>query len=270
MDCQAGVSYHMLPIFYSAFSVLLFCILIDAALSCVRPARRGKNLTLIRSIKKWRPLLNRVKTHVIVCFIQRASEIQSAPCTGDSTDSSDNETDSALASDSLNVSRAKSVSVSDRLLRRGSARKKVLKTCAQYTTHNLKSVRWFQIVYINYTSRNYNWQWKGYGDSASPDSKIGEGGWGQTHHVQYVFHLFQESLQKTGYLSKLGGRIKNWKRRWFVLSENKLSYFKTEVNFLDIHVWVERELGGFSAPLECQQWQIHLASKQTHRNIILF
>ncbi|XP_028409734.1 pleckstrin homology domain-containing family H member 2-like [Dendronephthya gigantea] len=107
----------------------------------------------------------------------RASEIQNRPCTGDSTDSSDNETDSGLeSSDSLNVSRAKSVSVSDRLLRRGSARRKVLKTCAQYTTQNLKS----------------------------------------------------ESLQKTGYLSKLGGRIKNWKRRWFVLSENKLSYYKTE------------------------------------------
>jgi hypothetical protein len=87
---------------------------------------------------------NYVNVRIIwLIFIQRASEIQSGPCTGDSTDSSDNETDSALESDSPTVSRAKSVSVSDRLLRRGSAKKKVLKTCAQYTTHNLKSVRWF-------------------------------------------------------------------------------------------------------------------------------
>ncbi|EDO43015.1 predicted protein, partial [Nematostella vectensis] len=32
---------------------------------------------------------------------------------------------------------------------------------------------------------------------------------------------------KEGYLTKLGGRIKNWKKRWFVLQDGKLYYFKT-------------------------------------------
>ncbi|XP_048586759.1 pleckstrin homology domain-containing family H member 1 isoform X2 [Nematostella vectensis] len=33
--------------------------------------------------------------------------------------------------------------------------------------------------------------------------------------------------RKEGYLTKLGGRIKNWKKRWFVLQDGKLYYFKT-------------------------------------------
>ena len=73
-------------------------------------------------------------------LVQRASEILDRPCTGDSTDSSDNDNDPSIDCDSSSVSRVKSISVSDRILRRGSTRKKVLKTCAQYTTHNLKSV----------------------------------------------------------------------------------------------------------------------------------
>lgn len=73
-------------------------------------------------------------------LLQRASEIQSIPCTGESTDSSDNEGESTTDSEQTVVRRVKNVSVGDRLLRRGSSRKKVLKTCAQYTTHNLNSV----------------------------------------------------------------------------------------------------------------------------------
>ncbi|CAH3122183.1 unnamed protein product [Porites lobata] len=34
--------------------------------------------------------------------------------------------------------------------------------------------------------------------------------------------------KKEGYLTKLGGRVKNWKRRWFVLRDGKLYYYKTE------------------------------------------
>ncbi|XP_066913817.1 pleckstrin homology domain-containing family H member 1-like isoform X2 [Clytia hemisphaerica] len=40
-------------------------------------------------------------------------------------------------------------------------------------------------------------------------------------------NMRSETLEKAGWLVKLGGRIKNWKRRWFVLSEGKLSYYKS-------------------------------------------
>jgi hypothetical protein len=36
------------------------------------------------------------------------------------------------------------------------------------------------------------------------------------------------NAEKKGYLTKQGGRIKTWKRRWFVLTNNCLYYFKTK------------------------------------------
>ncbi|XP_031572263.1 pleckstrin homology domain-containing family H member 1-like isoform X2 [Actinia tenebrosa] len=39
--------------------------------------------------------------------------------------------------------------------------------------------------------------------------------------------LKKEDQRKEGYLTKLGGRIKNWKKRWFVLEDGKLYYYKT-------------------------------------------
>jgi len=40
-------------------------------------------------------------------------------------------------------------------------------------------------------------------------------------------NMREETLEKAGWLVKLGGRVKNWKRRWFTLSEGKLNYFKS-------------------------------------------
>jgi hypothetical protein len=34
------------------------------------------------------------------------------------------------------------------------------------------------------------------------------------------------ALEKSGYLTKQGHRVKNWKRRWWVLKNGSLSYFK--------------------------------------------
>jgi PH domain len=38
---------------------------------------------------------------------------------------------------------------------------------------------------------------------------------------------FTES-ERSGYLVKQGGKIKTWKKRWFVLSDSVLYYYKTE------------------------------------------
>ncbi|CAN8023226.1 unnamed protein product, partial [Ixodes persulcatus] len=37
-----------------------------------------------------------------------------------------------------------------------------------------------------------------------------------------------ESLEKSGYLTKLGGKLKTWKRRWFVLKNGALRYYKSQ------------------------------------------
>lgn len=38
----------------------------------------------------------------------------------------------------------------------------------------------------------------------------------------------KESLEKSGYLTKLGGKLKTWKRRWFVLKNGALRYYKSQ------------------------------------------
>ncbi len=41
----------------------------------------------------------------------------------------------------------------------------------------------------------------------------------------------EKTLEKSGYLTKLGGKIKSWKRRYFVLKNGTLSYWKSQVKF---------------------------------------
>ncbi len=38
----------------------------------------------------------------------------------------------------------------------------------------------------------------------------------------------EKALEKSGYLSKLGGRIKTWRKRYFVLKNGTLSYWKSQ------------------------------------------
>lgn len=49
------------------------------------------------------------------------------------------------------------------------------------------------------------------------------------------FYLFQDSLEKYGFLSKLGGKLKIWKRRWFVLRNGELFYYKSQVILTDCY-----------------------------------
>lgn len=42
----------------------------------------------------------------------------------------------------------------------------------------------------------------------------------------------KESLEKTGYLTKLGGKLKTWRKRYFVLKNGNLTYWKTQVGFI--------------------------------------
>ena len=41
----------------------------------------------------------------------------------------------------------------------------------------------------------------------------------------------EKTLEKSGYLTKLGGKIKSWRRRYFVLKNGTLSYWKSQVPF---------------------------------------
>lgn len=53
--------------------------------------------------------------------------------------------------------------------------------------------------------------------------------WGDRPSSQHTENKQVESLNsKEGYLTKQGGRVKNWKARWFVLERNHLKYYKTK------------------------------------------
>ena len=66
-------------------------------------------------------------------------------------------------------------------------------------------------------------EWSNFGNVSLSESTVRE----------RKFHVFlQGDQKKEGYLTKLGGRVKNWKRRWFVLRDGKLYYYKTEVKKL--------------------------------------
>ncbi|KAK2561061.1 Pleckstrin homology domain-containing family H member 2 [Acropora cervicornis] len=107
-----------------------------------------------------------------------ASQLRNTPFSGESTDSSDNESscgDYCTPPDELSPTKDQLISkqAKDGL----EETTQVLKTCATYTTVSLKK-----------------------GDQ-----------------------------RKEGYLTKLGGHVKNWKKRWFVLSGGNLYYYKSEV-----------------------------------------
>ncbi|KAB1278378.1 Pleckstrin homology domain-containing family H member 1 [Camelus dromedarius] len=48
-------------------------------------------------------------------------------------------------------------------------------------------------------------------------------------HASPLLHpsTLQESLEKSGYLLKMGSRVKTWKRRWFVLRQGQIMYYKS-------------------------------------------
>ena len=39
----------------------------------------------------------------------------------------------------------------------------------------------------------------------------------------------EKALEKSGYLTKLGGKIKSWKKRYFMLKNGTLCYWKSQV-----------------------------------------
>ncbi|VDI62691.1 Hypothetical predicted protein [Mytilus galloprovincialis] len=60
-------------------------------------------------------------------------------------------------------------------------------------------------------------------DTSEPEQKL----------LKYaVDNCKHDTLEKFGYLSKLGGKVKMWKRRWFVLRNGELFYYKSQHDVL--------------------------------------
>ena len=52
-----------------------------------------------------------------------------------------------------------------------------------------------------------------------------------------AFNNAEKALEKSGYLTKLGGKIKSWRKRYFVLKNGTLSYWKSQVSCVLHRAW---------------------------------
>ena len=63
--------------------------------------------------------------------------------------------------------------------------------------------------------------------SESPARGKGASGNGASNYG--TLGSMEKALEKSGYLTKLGGKIKSWRKRYFVLSNGTLCYWKSQV-----------------------------------------
>lgn len=52
----------------------------------------------------------------------------------------------------------------------------------------------------------------------------------QENLLSPLFFALQEPMEKSGYLLKMGSQMKMWKRRWFVLRNRQIMYYKSPVS----------------------------------------
>ncbi|XP_060600776.1 pleckstrin homology domain-containing family H member 2-like, partial [Ruditapes philippinarum] len=74
------------------------------------------------------------------------------------------------------------------------------------------------------------------GDYANPPDNLSLSSDSDTSEPEQKLLKYEESkhdtLDKCGYLSKLGGKVKTWKKRWFVLRGSELFYYKSQHDML--------------------------------------
>ncbi|XP_077529022.1 uncharacterized protein CG43867 isoform X2 [Haemaphysalis longicornis] len=134
----------------------------------------------------------------------RASQIRSMPFTGESSDSSDNEETSRTPLSDRSSDRSPKATAHG--VRRETSAESLLSDDyavppdAVSTTADTLSL-----------------------DSLEPPPVLS-----RTHQEEPPVLPSEERAEKSGYLTKLGGKLKTWKRRWFVLANGTLRYYKAQ------------------------------------------
>lgn len=130
----------------------------------------------------------------------RASQIRSVPFTGESSDSSDNEETSRTP-------------LSDRSSDRSPKAHVHRETSAESLLSDDYAV---PPDAVSTTADTLSL------DSLEPPPVLSRS------HQQEAQPVVPERGEKSGYLTKLGGKLKTWKRRWFVLANGTLRYYKAQ------------------------------------------
>ena len=66
---------------------------------------------------------------------------------------------------------------------------------------------------------------------ASTDSLAPRSSTNRASYLESPRKTAEKALEKSGYLTKLGGKIKSWHKRYFVLKSGVLSYWKSQVRY---------------------------------------
>ncbi|KAL1138524.1 hypothetical protein AAG570_008587 [Ranatra chinensis] len=147
----------------------------------------------------------------------RASQIRSMPFTGDSSDdSSDGEGDHTHA---MNLSTTRATNSSsdntDTSLSSSSPSKSHIQTTSSFSPAKRSS--------SGSPSKNTSFESGISDDYAIPPDAVSWPGGSPSRAPRGAEHI-----EKSGYLAKLGGKLKTWTRRWFQLNNAKLRYWKSQ------------------------------------------
>ncbi|XP_069191623.1 uncharacterized protein CG43867 isoform X4 [Procambarus clarkii] len=173
----------------------------------------------------------------------RASQIRSVPFTGDSSDSSDGE-DHCGGSDSRGLSsHTPSSSAESSSSSPSKSKTSSLSPAKLSGSSPSKSMR-RDTSFESGVSDDYAIPPDARSDSGSLESTMAPTLSARTScvetttntltssHIGTISPRRESSLEKMGYLTKLGGKLKTWKKRYFVLKDGTLTYWKSQS---DIH-----------------------------------
>lgn len=79
----------------------------------------------------------------------------------------------------------------------------------------------------------------------------------------------ERKLEKSGYLLKLSGRIKTWKRRWFLVKDGSLYYYKSQEDFIKKKPRAEIVLDHTCKLIRLKECTFHLSYKDGRKNFHL-
>nr|XP_042909382.1 uncharacterized protein CG43867 [Parasteatoda tepidariorum] len=150
----------------------------------------------------------------------RASQIRSVPFTGESTDSSDNEENTRVTSTHTTSGETESsASTGSPGRNKSSTNQSPAKHSCTSPTKSVKRDTSTESV----LSDDYAIPPDAYADTYSIDSV-------EPPRFSSIIAetVKRDNFEKCGYLTKLGGKLKTWRRRWFVLKNGTLSYYKTQ------------------------------------------
>ncbi|KAG8186143.1 hypothetical protein JTE90_022731 [Oedothorax gibbosus] len=150
----------------------------------------------------------------------RASQIRSVPFTGESTDSSDNEDNTRVTSTHTTSGETESsASTGSPGRNKGNPSQSPAKHGCTSPTKSVKRDTSIE----SGLSDDYAIPPDAYADTYSIDSV-------EATRFSAILSetIRKDNFEKCGYLTKLGGKLKTWRRRWFVLKNGTLSYYKQQ------------------------------------------